>query len=258
MGLGQRVRDAKNVSNEELIDQLVNVRSREAVVGSTIITSDFMAEEQHDHYPGALRIPAAMRELVRRGPAVIPVLLEHLGDARATHVIVGDTAKKGTRHVLGENWYRSTAFGQEYEPRVYVPTPPRQGPYFPQYVERPFRGAYVVKVGDICYALMGQIVNRFLVLMAEHEDIAMVVNSPVEMPALAAKVRADWGVGDPAVLLQASLLADIREDRYGNDAAYAMVRLRFYFPEAYRQLSGRDLEKRLAFERFEAVVRQNR
>ena len=256
--LGQNER---NLSGEALIDQLTHLRTRVSVLDTTNLSSGFIAEPGSEMYPGGPHIPAALQELVRRGPAVLPLLLVHLSDTRSTRVLLGDTAKKGSRHLLGENWYRSTAFGEEYDPRVHVPPAARQGstfagiPYFP---ERPFHGPYVMKLGDVCYALIGQIVNRYLQPATEHEDIAFDVNSPVETPALAAKVRADWGQGDAAVLLKTSLLEDVKEDRYENDAADAMVRLRFYFPEAYRGLSGSDLAKRQAFERFEAVVKKNR
>ncbi len=110
-----------------------------------------------------------------------------------------------------------------------------------------FVDPYVVKVGDICYALIGQIVNRNLLAVRYQPTGGLVVNSPIERPILAAEVRKDWSnvtVGEH----ETSLLADIRssEDRYRVRGAFA--RLRYYYPLAYRALTGADRQKRDAFE----------
>jgi hypothetical protein len=84
-----------------------------------------------------------------------------------------------------------------------------------------------------------------------------VVNSPVEFPALAEKVRTDWKDAD-AELLRSSLLADIHganRHALANESVddlmtvfSALQRLRLYSPDTYRALTGSDLKKRKAYE----------
>jgi hypothetical protein len=70
---------------------------------------------------------------------------------------------------------------------------------------------------------------------------------------LAEKVRADWA-GLTAQGHEASLRADIRiipsED--------ALVRLRFYYPDAYNALDGDDAVKREKFEADEKKARERK
>jgi hypothetical protein len=60
-------------------------------------------------------------------------------------------------------------------------------------VEKSFDGRYTVKVGDVCYVLIGQIVNRQLVAVRYQPTAGLIVNSPIEVPPLAEKVKNDWG-----------------------------------------------------------------
>jgi len=41
---------------------------------------------------------------------------------------------------------------------------------------------YTVKVGDVCYAIIGQIVNRSLMAVRYQPSAGLVINSPIEMP----------------------------------------------------------------------------
>jgi hypothetical protein len=117
-----------------------------------------------------------------------------------------------------------------------------------------------VKVGDVCYVLIGQIVNRRLLAVRYQPSARLVVNSPIETPVLVERVRNDWGHAD-AEINRASLLEEIHATNHPNTisrAEYterfvdpALARLRLYFPETYRSLEGTDLQKRRAFERRE-------
>jgi hypothetical protein len=110
-----------------------------------------------------------------------------------------------------------------------------------------FEGTYVVRVGDVCYALIGQIVNRFLFAVRYQPSGILIVNSPIEAPILVDRIEEDWGDLDAAGH-EASLLSDLREGRNQEDWAAALARLHFYYPGAYASLSGQDLNKRKAFE----------
>jgi hypothetical protein len=124
-----------------------------------------------------------------------------------------------------------------------------------------------VKVGDVCFVLIGQIVNRLLNAVRYQPTAIMMVNSPTESPELAKWVRADWGgIDDEGV--KNSLLGDLHTTKLEDvsDAetesqllerihSGALVRLRFYFPDTYASLTGADLEMRKAFERAERAQR---
>ena len=58
-------------------------------------------------------------------------------------------------------------------------------------MERHFSGTYTVKVADVCYTLIGQIVNRHLLAVRYQSSGGPIVNSPLEAPSLAEKVRKD-------------------------------------------------------------------
>jgi len=124
-------------------------------------------------------------------------------------------------------------------------------------MEKAFSGTYTVKVADVCYVLIGQIVNRQLLAVRYQPSGGLIVNSPIEAPSLAEKVRNDWGKADAETLRQ-SLLEDIgatnqpkrisRADYTPRFVNPALARLRFYFPTTYGALQGDDLKKRKEFE----------
>jgi hypothetical protein len=265
--------DYSHKSVTELIDDLTQVESESVVINSDQIVAGFIADET----PASLRTnrygvilpdaPPAMRELVRRGPLALPELIKHLEDRRATKLDVGNPPPGSTGVFVGK------FFGDDYAPRVYHSEPRRQ-PHWTSWAQRGFLtlshepSAYTLRVGDLCYALIGQIVNRRLVAVEPVPTGMLIVNSPIESRVLVEELESDWGTGDVETL-KASLLADI----YGtNDQARvetavdpkqrrfedqqhtkyivnpALRRLRQYFPDAYAVLDGDDLQKKKAFE----------
>jgi hypothetical protein len=187
-----------------------------------------------------------MRELVRRGPLALPELIKHLDDKRPTKLEVG-----GAPHV-----FSGKVFGYEYDPRVRDPQPTVLG--FFRWTQKGFVSTYTLRVGDVCYALIGQIVNRHLSAVRLQPTGFLVVNSPIEAPVLTENVKSDWGSGD-AETVKASLLADIHgaSFRIGvNQEVYietvanpALRRLKLYFPDDYRTLPSGDLPRKADFER---------
>jgi len=125
-------------------------------------------------------------------------------------------------------------------------------------MEKNFEGRYTVKVGDVCYALIGQIVNRRLLAVRYQTSGGLIVNSPIEAPVLIERVQEDWGAGS-ADILKASLQDDIHATSPSKEISQelvterfinpALARLRLYFPDVYDSLTGSDLEKRKKFER---------
>jgi hypothetical protein len=187
---------------------------------------------------GSIRIWCPeLRELVRRGVAALPALLEHVSDARPTRLVFA------VRHGRSDS-KPTVTFGDTYDSRV-LPAPTAMGVNTKAHVPVPVEHGYTVKLGDLCYVAIGQIVNRRLFVFSytdsgfdEHGRYKSggVVNgrpfgfsfvySPAATPVLATAVRADW----TALTARAhadSLRADVKSER---NAAGALVRLFSYYP----------------------------
>lgn len=231
---------------EALIDDLTSVDSSTPGIDDTGMYDAFLAEDASPRFKAGVlpvhppTVPPAMRELVRLGAAALPALLAHLDDARPTHLTVG--TELDPLETFGGQFY-----ADEYDARGRkAPAKDCMSNVSCRLFEHPYR----IKIGDICEVLIGQIVNRRLYAARYQPSAIVVVNSPLEVPALALRIRRDWsGVGGRA--LEASLLSDLRSARglegwhgYGD----ALRRLRFYYPRAYAGLTGADLGKRKAFE----------
>jgi hypothetical protein len=242
--------DYAGASISQLIDELVNIDEPTAGIHGTLVFRQFLAEDAPPELQGGVfgsappkRFPQ-MAELVRRGVAAMPMLMDYLNDARPTKLSVGD------------GFFTFRYFAEEYDPRIRAPPQKWTRPTEEQMqaeikseFDHQLKGTYTVRVGDVCYALIGQIVNRNLAAVRYQPSAILVINSPVEMPSLAAKVRRDWS-GVDSDQLKASLLSDAR---VGTAAAAgpALQRLRFYFPDEYRrQAEGGDLKDKIGeFER---------
>ena len=157
-------------------------------------------------------------------------------------------------------------FSDEYDPRVPHWFSEEDWKSGPRPMEKSFEGQYTVKVGDVCYVLIGQIVSRRLWAVRYQPSAGLVVNSPIEAPALVEKVKSDWGSAD-AEMLKASLLTDVHAANHPtriSKARYterfvnpALQRLRLYFPDVYAALDGDDLLKKKAFESQEIKQRHS-
>jgi hypothetical protein len=237
-------RDYAHETTEQLIDDLIEVGD-EAPGASSLGDFDGFLATDETLEPTVLRmgarapvVPGAMRELVRRGPAALGQLVFHIDDKRPTHLKTGGDGMLMGRmyvdeyedrdHHFSSNW----CFGKDCK-TVPSDAPPEDG--------------YTVKVGDLCFTIIGNIVNRRLVATRYQPTGLFFVNSPVHTPALAQHVRADWGNTD-ALGVEASLIRDVEGAGIQFEANRALARLKFYFPEAYRSLSGVALERRNAFE----------
>src|SRR6266446_5322149 len=112
-------------------------------------------------------------ELVRRGPVALLELIKHLDDKRTTKLEVGNNPS-GSQ--VGVDAFMFMYFSDEYDSRV---------PHLirgPSPMEKDFSGRYTVKVADVCFVLIGQIVNRSLLAVRYQPSGGLVVNSPIEAP----------------------------------------------------------------------------
>jgi hypothetical protein len=259
--------DYSKRSVTQLIDDLTQIDAQAPGIDSAAVYLGFIADDNPGSFVmGVLgvappTVPPQMLELVRRGPLALPELVKHLDDKRPTKLEVGNKDSDSSTHQVGVDYFWWTAFGEEYDPRLRHGLAEEESKSQPRKSDLPnwrnFQGRYTVRVGDVCYVLIGQIVNRHLLAVRYQASAGLVVNSPIETPALADQVRSDWGKAD-GEMLKASLLADIRvkNDQKGFDQARyainpALQRLRLYFPDTYNALQGDDLRKRKQFEEQE-------
>lgn len=210
--------------------------------------------------------PAAV-ELVRRGWRALPVLLDHLTDARPTKLVYAVP-----RPVAGHQ--ARLAFGDEYDPRVRGTVNTPSGVNTGGRMPLDDQGAYTFRIGELCYAILGQIVNRDLrAVRCGGEDVVIfsgmrssnpgdwfkTINSPIIRPALAAAARADWGgitAQGHVDSLRADFLQPVPEPaklsplRARASAEGALLRTLYYYPSAGLELA----EARLCLRLIEPMV----
>jgi len=199
-------------------------------------------------------------ELVRRGVAALPALLDHLSDARPTGIVFALAPRTGTGRVV--------VSGTDYDSRY--PAADRQpaGVNTKEAVPLGGDGTYCVKVGDLCYVAVGEIVDRQLHVVGWHGGGGgwpagagigakiSAIDSPVERPALAAAARADWG-GVTAKDHEQSLLDWLAPSEDGVQVDLEAVdRLLLYYPASgLREVEGILRHNRHAWAK-EALVKE--
>ncbi len=245
------------LSDEQLIDLLQEAKPSATFWRNTRPIDSFWAIGGVVNLGGGafavpVHSPAAV-ELVRRGWGALPALLQHLTDARPTrlvYVVREPAPGKGT----------APAFSDEYDPRVRSAADVVPGVNTGERLPLNEGGTYTFKVGDLCYAMLGQIVNRNLravrcagedaviisgIVSANPGDWFMTINSPVARPALAAAARADWGGIDMRQHAE-SLRADVRKPvRKQPLDPGALTRLLYYYPDAGTEVAVALLRRKL-------------
>ena len=226
-------------STEDLIAELSGVKTEGVGFDSVAWASGFVALDETPGFRGGILgtakpvTPPALRELVRRGCAALPALIAHLSDPRPTGIVVG-------RGFMGRS------FSTEYAPRdaLHIPVGVRAIFDLPNPAEDESFETYTIKVGDLCFVAIGQIVNRNLNAVRYQPSLCLVVNSPVERPALAAAVAADWkGLSPPELI--ASLRRDALYSPSPDRPPAALKRLLFYDPPVGRTLLLQFLDRPL-------------
>ncbi len=232
----------EEASVQELIDSLCDTDS--VVVGAhpTVFTSAFLAIDDAPQFVGGVlgsEAPQAnpsMKRLAQLGLEALPELISHLDDRRPTKLKVG-----------GEDIIMSRWFDEEYDPRHRAATDDAEQALLPDVdnmFERQFENEYVVKVGDLCYVLVGQIVNRNLHAVRYQPTSCLVVNSPIESPSLIKRVKRDWGL-----LTRQEHIDSLRNDLMNAEGEWdgmpALSRLRYYYPEVVEDLHAGALRAKI-------------
>jgi hypothetical protein len=192
----------------------------------------------------------AFGRLVRLGPAALPALLAHLDDERPTKLVFSDRPEWVYR--LFRNHELPVPPNRAAEAKAILGAFPGAsidwcGGEIEPDAER--MKAYTVTVGDCCFAILGQIVNRRYEAVSYQGSPGVAVCSPTLEPRIARAMRAAWGRGDPRTLLAASLLDDFHTRGLGSEylQARAAARLALYFPAR----GGALVARRVASFRFD-------
>jgi hypothetical protein len=221
----------------ELIDRLPDETAESIGPSADLWATDFTLVEEgprpdRDGPVANNPPPSAFRELVRRGVAALPGLLDHVDDARLTTISIEHRSESGGM------WH-----SDEYAPRYADPKRQPAGVHISPEMG-PIGGAttgFTFHVGDFCFMAVGQIVNRQLLVARGQPTACTVINSPVRTPALARAVRADWS-GLTADQHRESLTRDACGKR-PDAAPDGLRRLLFYYPEEGERVALRLLAR---------------
>jgi hypothetical protein len=172
-----------------------------------------------NHLSGGLLFPRqpldrskVLRELVRLGPAAVPDLLNHLDDERPTRLTV--------KHTFGSMGGFSINESRADDERK----------------------SYTLKVGDLCYVALGQIVNRPYTAVSYCPTAMVHVFTPTRDPATRAALRKEWGDLTPEKH-RASLVRDCQGKGNQPLRSGAFARLAYYYPDALEEPAARFLSQ---------------
>ncbi len=177
-------------------------------------------------------------ELVKMGPHAMPHLLAAIDDLTHTGIVINHDS------LLGGMWHNDEMTMNpvnETERKAFglFPRPPED---LRNRLDNNL-GSYTVKVGDVCFVIIGQIVGRRYQAVRYQPSMCVVLNSPTHNATIANRARAIWHADRPREhLLQALLLDYSTQGIYDGksfDGWYvgsslqvqAAMRLLYYFPK---------------------------
>jgi hypothetical protein len=225
---------------ERLIASLAEIDSPDFGFSATMSGSAFAPVEQltdasalllTDH---RLKRSDSLRKLVALGPAALPHLLRALDDKTPTKMTI-----RGEDFIGGMSFAREMDSNPVHTIEQRVLRGWRHGDPFGS--ERT-TNSYTVKLGDVCFVAVGQIVGRRYSAVRYQPTAVVIINSPVEEPKLARAVRDIWDGADARKTLLESLLTDYSSrgvfdgqslDRWDVGSGLqvrAATRLLYYFP----------------------------
>jgi hypothetical protein len=243
---------------KQLIASLADLDKPDYGLSSTLCGSTFSPIAGQDHVEmllltdhGFSQSPA-LKEVVALGPDALPFLLDSLDDKTPTKLTI--TNRVG----IGGMWFEQTIQINPVDPaevgRADAATngasQPNANDLFRSSVD-----SYTVKIGDVCFVAIGQIVGRDYEAARYQPTGCVVLTSPTNDPALCARVRAIWKSNDPRRRLLDSLCTDYATVGIFNGSSLdgwevgsnlqcgAALRMLFYFPKETDTLLARRLEQ---------------
>jgi hypothetical protein len=208
---------------EELINQLVEISEYTVGLHPSAWCDQFLGSNAEPKFRGGiLGSPApstnpAMRALVQLGPSAIPSILKHLDDSRPTKLVV-----KEEGHIY---WARTTNRYNNRPLGIDVTYPIK---------EESLTLPYVVKVGDVCLVILGQITNRPQDAVRYTPSGGVTICSPIISSEIVKAAREDWSAITSEALLQHFLMdAKAAQKTCVPSENTALHRIKVYFPAAY-------------------------
>jgi|GEM_PF-1779595 len=178
-----------------------------------------------------LQTSDSLRSLIEIGPDALPYLLDALDDKTPTRLKINLVGMVSLGAEMNGNPLNSR------EKRI-LSKRASDGDD-----DHDLSDPYSVKVGDVCFVAIGQIVGRKYWAVRYQPTLFLTINSPVESQALREKVRALWSGKDARKNLFDSLLLDYATEPVfngqrldnGTDPSalqvHAAMRLLYYFPK---------------------------
>jgi hypothetical protein len=251
------ISNAQTKRIKDLVASLAAVDKPDFGLSATLSGNSFAPLPHVDH-AGAMLLTdhrlqrsEGLKALVELGPDALPFLLDALDDQTPTKLTIEHAG------VFGVMWHDSELDLNPVNPaeeavyRVRAKKPRDQE----KLIKEEHVKSYTVKVGDVCFVAIGQIVGREYQAVRYQPTACIVLNCPAHDPKLCAEVRAIWKAKDPRGKLFDSLRADYATQgvfngksldgwSFGSDLQCgAALRLLFYFPKEAAPLVAGRLDK---------------
>ena len=190
----------------------------------------------------------SLKQLVALGPDALPFLLDALDDQTPTKITIEHGGGIGIMRQASELHLNPVNPAEEAVYKAREKSPAREEE------EKEHITSYTVKVGDVCFVAIGQIVGRSYQAVRYQPTACIMLNSPVHDSKLCAEVRAIWKSKEPRRKLFEALLADYATEGVFNGRSLdgwdcgnqfqcgAALRLLYYFPNEASALIARRLD----------------
>ena len=205
-------------TNAELLDEVMTLPEEGIVDIFHWNAFTFMADRYEGYFGGKDEYvlkkskPAAIDLLVARGADAVPYLASQLGSTQPT------------KAAFGTSPFSSMFLSALYDPKVREVGVDQ---VFPDGEEQDALLQHTFCRGDVAFAALGQIVNRWYGRFPAQNTA---IGSPPKLPKLRARAEAEWGH-----LTREGLREVLRKDMLQPDSddrmTYALCRYRTYFPE---------------------------
>jgi hypothetical protein len=209
---------------EALIERLTELREQDTGYSGSLSGIAFLPLGRRESYTMLFgqRPHAesdAMRSLVKLGVKAIPALLDHLSDDRRTKVVVEHRGPVGGLFVAQDDGEKADEeFGKGFEAGK----------------------RYTVRVGDLCYVALGQIVNRGYIAVYYQSTACIYATCVPKCKQLRADLKKEWG-GLTADKHRESLAKDLDFGEHVRTGA--SLRLAYYYPAAFEPLALKQLAR---------------
>lgn len=239
---------------ENLISSLASIESPDLGLSPSTSGYAFLPLEGKTHIDAFqftnhnIKSSAALKEIVKLGPAALRYLLRHLNDTTPTKL------KIEHNEYFGGMWFANELSGNplgQFEQSILQGRPQHQmDPLSAEHIQ-----SYTVKIGDVCFVAIGQITGRGYQAVRYQPTACIVLNSPTHDTGLCSQVRAIWTSENPRQKLFNSFLFDYSthgkfngESLDGWDIGSSFqiksaMRLLFYFPNESAAMIANRLER---------------